>query len=112
MGPPSCTTRCRQSSSHRAESCTCIIWGGVSALPPRSWLDEAPTTRELLMTHVPVAELDKDKMQKLKGELEALKTMNPAEAIATLQRLHISSSEKLQLYRDLSLEALDVHPDG
>jgi hypothetical protein len=87
--------------------------GGIAALPPHSWLEASPVTRELLVTYVPALKLDEPKMAALKSELESLKKMNPAETIATLQRLNITSTEKLQLFRDLNLEAIEgVHPGG
>jgi len=87
--------------------------GGVAALPPRSWLDASPMTRELLMTKVPAVQLAEPNLLELQTELEQLKKLNPAETIATLQRLNITSSEKLRLYRHLDLEQIDgVHPGG
>ena len=39
--------------------------------------------------------------------------VNPAEAIATLQRIKVTATEKLQLFRDLNLETVaGPHPDG
>lgn len=87
--------------------------GGVTALPPRSWLDEAPVTRQCLMTTVPLEKLEPQTKVDILNELKVLKKMNPAETIATLQRLQIPSSEKLQLYRDLDLESVPgIHPSG
>lgn len=87
--------------------------GGAAALPPRSWLNASPMTRELLMTKIPAVQLEEGKMGELQTELEQLKKLNPAETIATLQRLNITSSEKLRLFRNLDLEAIGrVHPGG
>merc|ERR1719421_2296362 len=69
--------------------------GGQNALPPRSWLDTAPMTKQLLQTHVPEVALDAKAMSTLFEELAVLKKVNPAEAIATLQRLKVTATEKL-----------------
>jgi len=87
--------------------------GGVNALPPRSWLDSAPQTRELLTTQVPPVTLAPPQHRSLVQELSVLKKLNPAETIATLQRLNITATEKLALFRDLDLESIaGAHSQG